>query len=735
MKPALKLLPAALALAGACIIAQPARAQSQSQEGAAPVDDQQARERMETVTVSARRREERLQDVPLAVTAFSAKALARANIQSLADLQERVPNLTVYASRGTNTTLTAFIRGVGQADPVWGVDPGVGIYFDDVYMARPQGALLDVFDVQRIEVLRGPQGTLYGKNTIGGAIKYISRPLARENGASAEVGIGNYQQRNVKAAFNLASENGVWRARLAAAKLDRDGFGRNTYNGEQVSDQDSTAARVSVGYFPQDIPLSIVLSLDATDDKSGVRGFQRMGTSAFDPLRRPPSKDAYDIESGMPGNNFTHNRGGSLVASYALSNDWSLKLIGAKRRSNSEQTIDFDGLPQPIADVFGDSRDEQKSLELQASYSGEHGSGVIGLYRFEGTAGGGIYNNFLGRQFTSAVSTVETDSTALYTDWTWSIGPLWSVNAGLRHTREDKRAIVLNQVFADAGFTRPVQNAADFDKSLSVSNTSPKLSLRYQASSTTNLYGNVSRGFKSGGYNVRANNLVVADSARPYRDETLDALEVGMKYAAPDDTFDVNVALFHNRYKDIQLSVFTSYTQPGGLPGFYGDFTNAGKATVQGAEFEFSWRPNRQWEVNGFLAFLDAKYKEFISGGQDIAATQKFSNTPRKQLGLNLGRTDRDVLGGTLRSMLGYGYRSKVYPTTDLSKTLAQGGYGLWTAGVVWEGAKHWTFSLHGSNLGDKRYRTDGYNIPAVYILDGFYGPPRQVIAKAGYKF
>ena len=360
---------------------------------------------------------------------------------------------------------------------------------------------------------------------------------------------------------------------------------------------------------------------------------------------------------------------------------------------------------------------------------------MIGLYRFEGTAGGGIYNNFLGRQFTSAVSTVETDSTALYTDWTWPLGALWSLNAGLRHTREDKRAIVLNQVFADAGFTRPVQNAADFDKSLSVSNTSPKLSLRYQASSTTNLYGNVSRGFKSGGYNVRANNLVVADSARPYRDETLDALEVGMKYAAPDDTFDVNVALFHNRYKDIQLSVFTSYTQPGGLPGFYGDFTNAGKATVQGAEFEFSWRPNRQWEVNGFLAFLDAKYKEFISGGQDIAATQKFSNTPRKQLGLNLSRTDRDVLGGTLRSMLGYGYRSKVYPTTDLSETLAQGGYGLWTAGVVWEGAKHWTFSLHGSNLGDKRYRTDGYNIPAVYILDGFYGPPRQVIAKAGYKF
>jgi len=140
MKLALKLMPAALAVAGA--FATQAQAQEAIPATAASAQEaSDAKERMETVTVSARRREERLQDVPLAVTAFSAKALDRANIQNLADLQERVPNLTVYASRGTNTTLTAFIRGVGQADPVWGVDPGVGIYFDDVYMARPQGAL------------------------------------------------------------------------------------------------------------------------------------------------------------------------------------------------------------------------------------------------------------------------------------------------------------------------------------------------------------------------------------------------------------------------------------------------------------------------------------------------------------------------------------------------------------------------------------------------------------------
>jgi iron complex outermembrane receptor protein len=132
---------------------------------------------LDVVKVTARKREETLQDVPVAVTALTADQLDKLAIKDLGDLQGQVPNLTIYAARGSNTTITTFIRGVGQADPLWGVDPGVGIYFDDVYIARPQGALLDVYDVQRVEVLRGPQGTLYGKNTIGGAVKYVSKPL------------------------------------------------------------------------------------------------------------------------------------------------------------------------------------------------------------------------------------------------------------------------------------------------------------------------------------------------------------------------------------------------------------------------------------------------------------------------------------------------------------------------------------------------------------------------------
>src|SRR4249919_169032 len=201
------------------------------------------------VTVTARKREETLQEVPVAVTAFTADALDKLNVEDLSDLDALVPNLTIYAARGSSSTVTAYIRGIGQSDPTWGSDPGVGLYLDDVYIARPQGALLDVFDVQRIEVLRGPQGTLYGKNTIGGAIKYVSRPLSTQEQVYAEADVGNEGQENVKLGLGGASDDGVWRARVAYASLHDDGYGNNLITGDPVSNQNTNAGRVQVGFF------------------------------------------------------------------------------------------------------------------------------------------------------------------------------------------------------------------------------------------------------------------------------------------------------------------------------------------------------------------------------------------------------------------------------------------------------------------------------------------------------
>ena len=185
MKTMLKL--ALLAGAAWSAAATAAIAQDAAPAGAGPVA-------VDELVVTARRREESLKDVPVAVSAFSAETLERQAANDITTLSQTTPNITVQTARGSNSTLISYIRGIGQQDPLWGYEPGVGLYVDDVYIYRPQGAVLDVFDVSRIEVLRGPQGTLYGRNTIGGAIKYVTNRLGDEAGGKIRGTYGSYNQ-------------------------------------------------------------------------------------------------------------------------------------------------------------------------------------------------------------------------------------------------------------------------------------------------------------------------------------------------------------------------------------------------------------------------------------------------------------------------------------------------------------------------------------------------------------
>ncbi|MFG6468261.1 TonB-dependent receptor [Roseateles sp. BYS87W] len=690
---------------------------------------------LETVKVTARKREESLQDVPVAVTALTAEQLDKLAIKDLGDLQGQVPNLTIYAARGSNTTITTFIRGVGQADPLWGVDPGVGIYFDDVYIARPQGALLDVYDVQRVEVLRGPQGTLYGKNTIGGAVKYVSKPLPTQTEGQVTLAVGNYGQVTAKGGVGTAVADGQLRFRIAGASLNRDGYGKNLTDGSAVSDQNTTSGRVSMGWFPTGSSFNAQVSVDRTQDASHMRGFQRLNVSPFDPAKTPATTGRYDIASGMPNANKTSSEGESLTLNWGVSSDWSLKYILAHRASDTNTAIDFDGLPNKIADVRAEYHDSSTSHELQAAYEGTNSSGVIGAYYFDGRAGGTVRNNFFNLSFGTTNGQVYTEGKALFGDWSWRLTPQFSVSTGLRYTDETKRAVVLNQAYSNDQFSgTPIAVPANFDKSRSVTNTSPRLSLEYKASKEVKLYTTASRGFKSGGYNIRANTVSFPSSSKPFEDEKLDSLELGAKMILDGGRLELNTAVFHNKYKNVQLSVFTSYTTATGQPGFFGDFTNAGKATVNGAEVEFLWTPTPAWRISGNLATLDAKYDEYIDRNVNVADQKKFTNTPKFQASLNLEHNTK-LSVGTLRSRLGLTHRSKVYPTTDLSEALAQDGYTLVNAGVIWEKDAKLSFFLQGSNLTNKAYKTDGYNIAALGVLDAFYGPPRTFTVGGTLKF
>ncbi|WP_266169076.1 TonB-dependent receptor [Dyella subtropica] len=699
--------------------------------------------KLEEVKVTARKREETLQDVPIAVSAFTAASLFKQNVQNLGDLQGKVPSLQVYAARGSNTTLTAYIRGVGQADPTWGFDPGVGIYLDDVYMARPQGALLDVFDVNRIEVLRGPQGTLYGKNTIGGAIKYVSNPLPTQLNGAVEATVGTHGEKDIKANVGGATADGVWRGRVVVASEHNDGFGKNLIADSRNGNKNTNAGRATLGFFPTNT-FNAELSVDGLRDNSNPRGAKMLVANKFYPAYQPLSSD-FDTRGGMGQRNHTELSGAALTLNWIASEAWTLKSITAYRESSTDTNIDFDTLPVKVADVNAVYSDHQFSQELQANYdSGGSIHGVFGLYYFKGAASGQIHNIFLGSppfstlhlsQYGSTGGRMGTKSFAGYGDLTWDFHPQWSLDVGLRLTEETKTALIQNYAFADESFTTPIATTANFSGSHTSRNASPKVSLAWTASEQVKLYATYSEGFHSGGYNIRANCVAIPNSCKPIKDEKVQSFEIGSKMSFFDGRLMMNTAAFHNIYSDIQLSVFTSYTLPNGSQGFFGDFTNAGKGHIDGLEEEFAWKPADNWTFSGNFAYLHTKYTEFMSGGVNIANSQKFTNAPKWSGGLSLENSYPLAGGGNLSARVNYTYQSMVFPETTLSPLIAQRAYGLWNAGVVWQINDPWTLSLQGTNLANKSYRTTGYNIAALGIVTGFYGAPRMVTLAARYKF
>jgi iron complex outermembrane receptor protein len=679
------------------------------------------------------------------VTVKAGNDLEVAAVADISELQGEVPNLSIYAGRNQQTTLTAFMRGVGQADPLWGVDPGVGLYMDDVYIARPQGALLDVFDVQRIEVLRGPQGTLYGKNTIGGAIKYVSRDLTDKWTGGASYTGGNYSNHDFRGSAGGALIDGKLRARVSGGSFQHAGFGKNLFTGKDVSDKSTLAFRGSVDWLPSS-SVKVQMSYDQTKDDAQPKGLTRLAANALCPAFSggacPPEANVFDTRSGLAPINSTNAKGSALNLHWTINSAWRLRSITAYRESDSENSIDFDTTPGRIADVAATYSDNQTTQELQLLHDGGgKTSGILGVYYLDGEAGGVVKNIFVNSSFGTTDGTVKTKSFAGFMDGSYKMSDKLTLNAGARLTSEEKKAHVFNASY-DSTFSRVLAVAASFDKSKKFTSLAPRVGLDYAFSDHVMGYVSGSRGFKSGGFNVRANTISAPGSDLPFKDEVLDVVEVGVKSVLADRKLVLNAAAFYGDYKDVQVSTFTTVNG-----AFFGQFLNAGNATMKGLEVEFdassvgfSWL-----SISGQGSYLGVDPDPLDNNRDGFVDTQVITNAPKFTGAIRA--TGRGVVGrGVLVGSIGYAYRDDSTLTNEGGQypgrpgvallPISQKAYGLADAYLSWlaPGGK-WRFAVNGKNLADKQYLTNGYNIPSLGILQGAQGNPRTLTGTVEFKF
>jgi len=752
-----------------------------------------------TIVVTARRRNEVLLNVPIAVTAYSGEQLNRAGALDITDIAKTTPDVTLKASRGTNTTLTAFIRGVGQQDPVAGFEQGVGIYLDDVYLNRPQASVLDIYDVERIEVLRGPQGTLYGRNTIGGAIKYVTRRIATDGPhLSLRSNVGTHGQFDVVATASAPITSAL-RVGASVARLSNTGFGKNLTTGQNNYNKDIWAARGTIELEPSP-DVFFRLSGDYTWDDTNPRGGHRLipnlctttGTfgcaGAF-----PVLGNVFDSQGSLNDPKQRVRSGGIALSGEIGLNDWlKFRTITAYRKDQSKTPIDFDALPFADVDVPAIYRNHQFSQELQLVADKGPLQGVAGLYYLNASA----YDAFDVRLYTTlpavlpgltaaTVGDVKTKTWAGFFDLTYNFSPQWSVSVGGRYTDDKRHAKILRQTYILGG--QPGLGGSDgFGDGTVIATTSnfegrrddkaftPRASVSFKPTPDHNIYFSYSKGFKGGGFDPRGQSSQ-APSQSPqdvfnfmtFKPEKVDSYELGWKASVLDHRLQFATALFDAEYKDVQVPG-SAGCFVGGVQTFCGITTNAGSARFRGAEFEGNLRAAEnigaagdRLNFSGSVGYLDAKYLHFVTniGGApvDVAKFRKIQNTPKWTASASADY-NTPAWGGRLDLNTTVSYRSKSQQFELASPGLDQPAFALWDANLVWRSPTgRYEIGLHGKNLTNKKYIIGGYNFLAqnpftgAYVLDGagnpiptlgktgvltaYYGNPRQLFVSFGLNF
>ena len=698
----------------------------------APVAAQDAvsTEGLDQITVTAQRREEDLQSTPLAITAVTGETLEQQGVVSLLDIGAIAPNVMVGSQslRGASHG-GFFIRGIGQDRSGIDFDQGVGLYVDGVYFSRSDSSLLKIIDVERIEVLRGPQGTLFGKNTIGGAIHYITKSPADEFSASFKGTVGSYDRLDIIASANIPISDRLL-ARATFGSLNRDGFLEHIVDDDAEGDDDTRVARLQIRALPTD-----TLSIDLSASHTRIRNSGRAFTVDFiDPndlfIRRHNTNPAVDFvfdESFVSPDSYTRTGGDDTFYDYDgynlsgivtldVSQALQIKSITAYMEADASTQNDWDG---SFADVFNtrDDRElDQFSQEIQ--FSGVLGDDrlqyVTGFFYLKETPSN--FNTTVGAFLPTypdapRIRTLDTrvKSIAVFFQGTLNVTEMLALTAGVRYS-EDKKNFSNSQNGVVRNPFRP--SSASWD------DLSPRFAVEFEPSDNIMIYGSVTKGFRSGGINA------TFGSPRPdFEPEIVWNYEAGIRSDLLGNRLRLNLTGFYMDYSQQQLTALDVATNTVFIQ-------NVGKSHRTGVEVEFQAVPADGFEIHGTLGYLDA---EFDDVGTATAVTEDSRVLRSPEITLSIGGSYEILLGdrGTVTPSLDFNYRSEQSTTSSDNNTVLLDGYGLLNGRIQYRSPNdRWGLALFVTNLTDKEYFIGAFDFarrePIIGVSQLDVGRPRE---------
>ena len=749
---------------------------------------------LDEIIVTARKKEENLQDTPIAISAFSGEALDNRGLNDLSEIGNFTPNLTFDNTAVFNPTSSAssiFIRGIGQVDWTLASDPGVGLYIDGVYVARSVGGVMDLLDLERVEVLKGPQGTLFGRNTIGGAVSLVTKKPHDEFGGSVSAAYGSFNRVNLRGAVNMPlSETAA--LSLSGSYKNADGYVKNLAGGPDLGDENSLAGRAALRFMPSD-RLEINLSADYTRERENGTGqvqtkfhetalYPGLYNSAILPASIAPHglvasaicsdptnaarlsdpkcyNDQYAVSIDDPyytyGTYTTESSTLSTLGSqpydgaaadldlwgisgtidYDLNDNISLKSISAYRSVEGFWTRDEDGTPVEISSQLNDYEQTQFTQEIQLLGSSfeDRLSWVLGGFYFEEEGQHLDLVHFWSDAFVSGGS-LEADSLAFFGQGSYDISDQFSVTLGIRQSDDSKVFIadsfMTESVVSEDFFPVGLRMLPQTPQTAESSETNFHANAAYRWNDDLMTYASFSDGYKGVTFTQRVfPPLPEVPTADPERAESY---EVGFKADLFDNKVRLNGAAFYTDYTDIQISTID--------PGNAGNtIKNAAAGEIKGFELEWQASPAPGWFFDGGLGYTDAKYTELDPNLAiaNVSLNSSFVNTPEWSLSFGAEYTFEVSDNWELTPRIDVNHNSEIFNDDANSPHAKQPATTLVSGVLKLENPETgMAISLEGQNLTDEVVRVFGLSDPFFFGFDTLsIAPPRTVLVKVEKTF